>query len=260
MTSLLTGLALCFPLRRANSPSLGALPRAVPLSHLRRLRPFLFLYCSLPYPHAPSRPRYRIARTSMHRWALSRARVRAHSRSRTLSTDCLRSLVEFNDLSDHTVSLYLASVDPRGRLPASSRSFSLVPPLSLSLSLSRTRALAPSIAMSLASLIATDTSYLVLSLPASRPFLLSSFPPFLPPIDSSCFCALLAPPFFAAHVPSSVATLGRTSAGLSSFSLACPFFLFLSLFLALMAMPSETVSSGNADDADARIGLYNVGR
>lgn len=127
--------------------------------------------------------------------AHSHARVahsRTFARSRALSTDCLRSLVEFNDLSDRTVSLYLAPVDPRG-LP-----LALSLPLSLSLFFC-TRALAPSIATSLAPLVTTDTSYLVLSLPASRPFLLSSsFPPFLPPIDSSCFCTLPpCRPFFA---------------------------------------------------------------
>lgn len=62
--------------------------------------------------------------------AHSHARVahsRTFARSRALSTDCLRSLVEFNDLSDRTVSLYLAPVDPRG-LP-----LALSLPLSLSL-------------------------------------------------------------------------------------------------------------------------------
>lgn len=61
-----------------------------------------------------------------------RTLTRAHSRSRALSTDCLRSLVEFNDLSVRTVSLYLTRSIRVVSLPPSL----LPPPLSLSLSLS----------------------------------------------------------------------------------------------------------------------------
>lgn len=203
---------------------------AVPLSHHPHLLLLLFilsfLYCSS-LLHAPSRSRYRIAaRISMHRCALSRARA-CVARSRTFTQPriehrlpALTGRVQ-RSLADRTVSLYLALVDPRG----------LHPPLSFSLFLSPSciRALASHrVSPRLSSpLVTTDTSYLVLSLPASRPFLLSSFPPFLPPIDSSCFCAFPpCRPFFATR---SLLCCGcRYSWSYLSFSLLlslCSFFL-----------------------------------
>lgn len=173
---------------------------AVPLSqHLLLLLLFHpLLHCSS-LLHAPSRSRYRVARTSMHRCALSRARSAfAHIRTQSRIEHRLPALTGRvqRSLGSHR----LALSRPGRSAWSTSRSFSPSPfpspPLSLFFC---TRALAPSIATSLAPLVTTDTSYLVLSLPASRPFLLSSsFPPFLPPIDSSCFCTLPpCRPFFA---------------------------------------------------------------
>lgn len=169
MTSLLTGLALCYPLHLcSNSPSLDALPRRPAIAS-----PPPFPY----YMHLLGRDT-----ASMHRCALSRARVqraRAHSRSRALSTDCLRSLVEFNDLSDRTVSLYLAP----GRFARG---------LPLSLSLSRT-ALSPRlsraspvaarhfVSRSVSSCLSSFPSVLLPSFSPTYRFLLLLNSPSLPP-------------------------------------------------------------------------------
>lgn len=164
-------LPLTLPLSILSFP-----PSAPPSSH-RTSYPLFPLLCtfSIAIPH-------RARGAHRRRCALSRG-----SRARTFTQPRiehrLRSLVEFNDLSDHSVSLYLGLVDPCSLpLPLSLVHAHITPTARTHSEWQEPPLTSP--------LITADTSYLVLSLPASRPFLLSSFPPFLPPMDSSCFCTL----------------------------------------------------------------------
>lgn len=194
MTSLLTGLALCFPLHHSNSPSLDvSLSPVVPLTQHPPPPPHpstAFPY----YTHLLGRDT--ASRAYIDAPMHSHARV---ARSRTFTQPRIEHrLPALTGRVQWSLGSHRLALSHPGR---SAWSLPLPPPPSLTLSPSfspfYTRALAPSIATSLAPLVTTDTSYLVLSLPASRPFLLSSFPPFLPPIDSSCFCAFPPCSFFA---------------------------------------------------------------
>lgn len=192
MTSLLTGLALCFPLHRFNSPSLDALPRrpAIASPSPPPLTPPFPTTCtfSVAIPHRAyiDAPMRTLTRTF--------TQPRIEHRLPALTGRVQRSL-------DRTVSLYLTPVDPRG-LPPPSLSFP--PCLSLLHVRSRTeyrhvsrtpRRYRHFVSRSVSSCLSSFPSVLLPSFSPTYRFLLFLCSPFLP-------AALSSP-----HVPSSVATL-----------------------------------------------------
>lgn len=160
MTSLLTGLALCFPLHRSNSPSLDVLSRRPAIASPPPSPPPLHpLFSVLLFPTTTCTFSVAIPHRGAYIDAPMRTLTRARAcvaRSRTFTQPriehrlpALTGRVQ-RSLADRTVSLYLALVDPRGLSPPLSFSLFLFFSPCLSLSLLHTRSrLAPSIATSL---------------------------------------------------------------------------------------------------------------
>lgn len=166
MTSLLTGLALCFPLHLLQLSLFRCSPPSRRPAIASPPPPLIPLHLLLFPTTCTFSVAIRIARTSMHRCALSRARV---ARSRTFTQPRIEHrLPALTGRVQRSLGSHRLALSRPGR-SAWSSSLSLSHPLFFSLT--------PSIATSLAPpRNQPDTSYLVLSLPASRPFLC---PPFL---------------------------------------------------------------------------------